>query len=245
MGMRGFSGSCGVGASPFSVDLLTALLTSTWSTRKSELIFGIDSRSESTTYSARVMIQRGGRAPPSLPSSPPTRARSLMFGYHGRYLRIDLTAGTATAVPLPQDVLRRFLGGVGLAAYLMHREAPPGVDPLGPAAPLIFSLSPLVGTPLTTSAKFAVVAKSPLTDRLNDALSSSHCALSAKKAGCDAIVIGGACSCPSILIIADGPVSIGPGQALWWLPADGAEARLAQRRGPNFSSAVHGPARGS
>ena len=96
-----------------------------------------------------------------------------MFGYHGRYLRIDLTDGATRSVPLPEGVLRRFLGGVGLGTYLMHREAPPGVDPLAPAAPLVFSLSPLVGTPLTTSAKFAVVAKSPLTDRLNDALSSS------------------------------------------------------------------------
>src|SRR5262245_38930438 len=106
-----------------------------------------------------------------------------MFGYHGCYYRIDLSAGTLEVVPLPASVLRRFLGGVGLAAYLMHHESPAGVDPLGLAAPLIFSLSPLVGTPLTTSAKFAVVAKSPLTERFNDALSSSHFALDARKAG--------------------------------------------------------------
>src|SRR3954451_20745183 len=129
-----------------------------------------------------------------------------MFGYHGCYLRIDLTRGTVDKVPLPEDVLRRFLGGVGLATYLMHREAPPGVDPLAPAAPLIFSLSPLVGTPLTTSAKFAVVAKSPLTGRLNDALSSSHFALAAKRAGCDPLVIVGACPGPSVLIIDDGRI---------------------------------------
>src|ERR671936_671551 len=114
-----------------------------------------------------------------------------MFGYHGRYLQIDLSRGTSEFVPLPEDVLRRFLGGVGLGTYLLHREAPPGVDPLAPKSPLIFSLSPLVGTPLTTSAKFAVVAKSPLTERLNDALSSSHFALSAKRAGCDAVVLTG------------------------------------------------------
>src|SRR5438105_2649060 len=104
-----------------------------------------------------------------------------MFGYHGRYLRIDLTQGSSSWMPLPEDVLRRFVGGVGLATYLLHREAPRGVDPLAPEAPLIFCLSPLVGTPLTTSAKFAVVAKSPLTDRLNDALSSSHFAIAAAK----------------------------------------------------------------
>jgi aldehyde:ferredoxin oxidoreductase len=76
-----------------------------------------------------------------------------MFGYHGRYLRVDLAAGAATWVALAENVLRRFLGGVGLGTFLLHRECPRGIDPLAPASPLIFCLSPLVGTPLTTSAK--------------------------------------------------------------------------------------------
>src|SRR5437762_703071 len=97
-----------------------------------------------------------------------------MFAYHGRYLRVDLCTGTAAWVTLPATVLRRFVGGAGLATYLLHREGPAGVEPLAAAAPLVFALSPLVGTRLTTSAKFAVAAKSPLTFRLNDALASSH-----------------------------------------------------------------------
>src|SRR6516164_4457295 len=165
-----------------------------------------------------------------------------MFGYHGRYLRIDLTSGTAVAVPLAENVLRRFLGGVGLATYLLHREAPAGVDPLAPAAPLIFCLSPLVGTPLTTSAKFAVVAKSPLTNRLNDALSSSHFAMAAKRAGLDALVVTGRCQAPSILVIDDGAVVLEPADDLWGLPIHEAEARLGQRLGPRFQSAIIGPA---
>src|SRR6266516_2366414 len=102
----------------------------------------------------------------------------------------------------------------------MHREAPCGVDPFAPEAPLIFSLSPLVGTPLTTSAKFAVVAKSPLTERLNDALSSSHFALAAKRAGCDALVLAGACTGPSVLVIEDGRVRLLPARDLWGLSAE-------------------------
>src|SRR5712691_11255328 len=151
--------------------------------------------------------------------------RGTMFGYHGRYLRIDLTSGLATWVPLAESVLRRFLGGVGLATYLMHREAPAGVEPLAPAAPLIFCLSPLVGTPLTTSAKFAVVAKSPLTDRLNDALSSSHFALAAKRAGCDALVLVGARRLPSLVILDEGHVRIESAGDLWGLPGEEAAAQ--------------------
>src|SRR5262245_5969747 len=123
-----------------------------------------------------------------------------MFGYHGRYLRLDLSRGEVISLPLAEEVLRHYLVGVGLATYLMHRECPAGVDPLAPESPLIFCLSPLVGTPLTTSAKFAVVAKSPLTERLNDALSSSHFAIAAKRAGFDALVLVGRCEEPTIAV---------------------------------------------
>jgi aldehyde:ferredoxin oxidoreductase len=61
--------------------------------------------------------------------------------------------------------------------------------------------SPLVGTPLTTSAKFAVVAKSPLTGLLTDALASSHFAIAGKLTGYDAIVVRGARDTPSVLLI--------------------------------------------
>src|SRR5205814_1862403 len=114
-------------------------------------------------------------------------------------------------------------------------------DPLAPAAPLIFSLSPLVGTPLTTSAKFAVVAKSPLTERLNDALSSSHFALAAKRAGYDALVIVGACTAPSIAIVDDGTVRIETAADLWGLSPQETATRLKVRLGPRFHTAVIGP----
>lgn len=165
-----------------------------------------------------------------------------MFGYHGRYLRIDVATGRAEVRSLSADVLRRFIGGVGLGTWLLHREAPPGVDPLSPDAPLVFCFSPLVGTPLTTSAKFAVVAKSPLTLRLNDALSSSHFAIAGKRTGADALVLIGRASRPGLLVIDDGGVRIEPAGDLWGLHTDEATARLRARFGPEFHAAVIGPA---
>src|SRR6185437_5761653 len=93
------------------------------------------------------------------------------------------------------------LGGVGLGTWITAHETPAGTDPLAPEAALVFALSPLVGSPLTTSAKFAVVAFSPLTGRLCDALASSHFALAAKRAGMDALVIRGVWETPSIVFI--------------------------------------------
>ena len=64
-------------------------------------------------------------------------------------------------MPLADGVLRQYLGGSGLGARLLLDEGGATADPLSPEAPLIFAFSPLVGSPLTTSAKFAVVSRSP------------------------------------------------------------------------------------
>jgi len=131
-----------------------------------------------------------------------------VFGWHGAYLRIDLSTGTAERVEIPIDVLERFIGGVGLGTWLCLEEGGAAVDPSATDAPLVFALSPLVGTPLTTSAKFAIVARSPLTGYLNDAVSSSHFAIAAKRAGYDAYVIVGRAPALSRLVVDDEGVSI-------------------------------------
>jgi aldehyde:ferredoxin oxidoreductase len=163
-------------------------------------------------------------------------------GYFGRALVVDLADASAERLPLPDDVLRAYIGGAGLGAWLMHTLAPPRVDPLSPEAPVAFCFSPLVGTPLTTSAKFAVVAKSPLTGLLNDALASSHFAIAGKLTGHDAIVVRGACAEPSALLIdGDGP-RLEPAGDLWGLPAAEAEERLRERLGKAWRVASIGPA---
>jgi aldehyde:ferredoxin oxidoreductase len=163
-------------------------------------------------------------------------------GYFGRALVIDVGTAEATVLPLSDDLLRAYIGGAGLGAWLMHRLAPPGGDPLAPEAPLAFVFSPLVGTPLTTSAKFAVVAKSPLTGMLNDALSSSHFAISGKLTGNDAIVIRGACSQLSALLVDGDAVRLEDATDLSGLPAAEAERRLRDRLGRGWRIAAIGPA---
>jgi aldehyde:ferredoxin oxidoreductase len=170
-----------------------------------------------------------------------------LFGYHGRYLRIDVGTGAADIVPIDEDVLRRFIGGVGLGAWLIATENPTGADPLGAEAALVVALSPLVGSPLTTSAKFAVVALSPLTGRLCDALSSSHFAIAAKRTGVDAIVLRGASKTPRVVFIdgtgRDTPaVTTRPADHLWGLSAREAEGRLRAEHGADWQVASIGPA---
>jgi aldehyde:ferredoxin oxidoreductase len=168
--------------------------------------------------------------------------RAAPGGYFGAALIVDLDTATAVTKRLDEHVLRSYIGGAGLGAWLMHECCPRRVDPLDRSAPLAFVFSPLVGTPLTTSAKFAVVAKSPLTGRLTDALASSHFAIAGKLTGHDAIVLRGAFSEPSVLMIDGGSISVRPADDLWGRSAADAEARLRDDTGPAWRVAATGPA---
>jgi aldehyde:ferredoxin oxidoreductase len=163
-------------------------------------------------------------------------------GYFGRTLVVDAGAATSYVLPLSDELLRAYIGGAGLGAWLMHHLGPPGVDPLAPAAPLAYVFSPLVGTPLTTSAKFAVVAKSPLTGLLTDALASSHFAIAGKLTGYDAIVVTGACSRPSALLIDGDGARFTDAAELSGLTAAQTGTRLRQRLGRGWRVAAIGPA---
>ncbi len=163
-------------------------------------------------------------------------------GYFGQALVVDVTAGTCETLPLPEQVLRGYVGGAGLGVWLLHRLGPPGVDPLGPAAPLAFVFSPLVGTPLTTSAKFAVVAKSPLTGLLTDALASSQFAIAGKLTGHDAIVIRGRAARPSVLLIDGDGARLTDAEHLAGMPAADADKKLRGELGRGWRVAAIGPA---
>ncbi|HXT69717.1 MAG TPA: aldehyde ferredoxin oxidoreductase family protein [Vicinamibacterales bacterium] len=167
----------------------------------------------------------------------------MPFGYHGRYFLIDVTHPTRVERPdLSDAILRRTLGGAGLGAHLLLEHGRPQDDACDPAQPLIFAFSPLVGSPLTTSAKFAVVGKSPLTGRINDALAGSGFAIAGKHTGADAFVIVGRVPALSVLVIDDGAVRVEPADDLAGLACADAEEKVRSRLGPGFRIASIGPA---
>jgi aldehyde:ferredoxin oxidoreductase len=166
----------------------------------------------------------------------------MPFGYHGCCLRIDASTGHGERVPVSDAVLRQYIGGSGLGARLLLDEDGAIADPLSPEAPLIFAFSPLVGSPLTTSAKFAVVSRSPLTGRFNDSLASSGFAVAGKRAGCDAIVIVGKAPALSVLVIDDGNVRLEPAGDVAGESCPATEEKLRARLGADYRIASIGPA---
>src|SRR5579859_4944839 len=163
-------------------------------------------------------------------------------GYFGRALVVDVTSGTSQGQPLPDSVLRGYIGGSGLGTWLLYQLGTAGADPLGPRAPLAFVFSPLVGTPLTTSAKFAVVAKSPLTGMLTDALASSQFAIAGKLTGHDAIVIDGRAPELSVLLVDGDGIRLTSAAHLAGMTAADTDRHLRGELGRGWRVAAIGPA---
>ena len=163
-------------------------------------------------------------------------------GYHGCYLCIDLTQGTASYERLDETALRAVVGGVGLGTLLLLWHGRPGVDPLADEAALVIAFSPLVGGPFTTAAKFAVVAKSPLTQRLSDGLCSSSFALAGKRTGVDALVLTGRSPQRAVLVVEDTAVRLLSADGLWGLQTHVAASALRSALGPSYEALLIGPA---
>ncbi len=166
----------------------------------------------------------------------------MAYGYNGRALIVDLGLRESRHAPLDEDVLRRFIGGAGLGAYLLYKHCPPGVEPLTPENPLIFVCSPLVGSRLTTSSKFAVLTKSPLTGFIGDSLSSSFMATELKNAGMDALIITGKSATPCLLSVNDGEVEYLDATDLLGMSTSETERAVKKRLGRRTRVACIGPA---
>lgn len=151
-----------------------------------------------------------------------------MYGVHGRLLHIDLSSWEYTWRTLTESYLQPVVGGIGLGVRLLYDHTPPRVDPFAPDNPLIFASAPLVGTGLTTTAKFAVVTTSPLTGFVVDSLSSSFFALELKRASLDAIIITGAATEPVYLCITEQGVAFRDASHIWGKSAKETETTIRE-----------------
>ena len=65
----------------------------------------------------------------------------MASGITGKLLHVDLTTRQTRIEEIPEPMMRRYLGGGALAAHILLRDLPPGVDPLSPDSVLVFTTS--------------------------------------------------------------------------------------------------------
>jgi aldehyde:ferredoxin oxidoreductase len=163
-------------------------------------------------------------------------------GYMGRILSADLSTGSLTQDPPDDTLLRQYIGGYGIGAYLLYQRMAAHVDPLGPENILGFMTGPLTGTPALIGSRFVVFGKSPKTNTWGDANCGGQFGPHMKFAGFDGVLISGMAEQPVYLLIKDGHAEIRDASHLWGLNVYEVEETLKEEHGRKAQVACIGTA---
>ncbi|MDP7251475.1 MAG: aldehyde ferredoxin oxidoreductase family protein [Planctomycetota bacterium] len=135
--------------------------------------------------------------------------------YNGKILHVDLADGTTRDEELPELIYRRYLGGSGLAAYLMLRDLPPRIDPFSSDNKLVLTTSVITGMSLSGTNRFTAAAKSPLSESYGESEAGGWWGPELKAAGYDGVVLHGRSDKPVYITILDGEVEIRDASKHW------------------------------
>ena len=130
-------------------------------------------------------------------------------------LRVNLTTGDCTTEPLNRQWAQDYLGERGLATKYLWEGMNPRADAMSPENMLIFATGPLTGTMASTSGRFAVVTKGPLTNAIACSNSGGKFGASLKYAGYDLLILEGRSPTPVYLHIVDDEVTLHSADDLW------------------------------
>jgi aldehyde:ferredoxin oxidoreductase len=162
----------------------------------------------------------------------------MIKGYAGRVLEVDLADRTFAFKPLDENTARLYIGGKGYGTRLLYDMTEPGIDPLGPANPLIFATGPLNGSVAPQSNRFAVVCKSPLTGGIGNAACGGPFAYGMKRGGIDVLILRRQSAKPVRLDIAGDTVNFIDAGDLWGKGTYATQEALGKKK----YHAVIGPA---
>jgi len=163
-------------------------------------------------------------------------------GYRKKMIWVDLTNRSTEVQILGDELLERFIGGVGLATKILFEEGLKNKDPFSSDSPLIIMTGPLTGTMVPTSGRIAVVAMSPETLSYGECDIGGTWGVGLKRAGFDGVVIEGKSDSPVSLLIFPEEIKIEDASSLWGQDTFETDTFFKQRWGQKVKVMSIGPA---
>ncbi|HCJ66359.1 MAG TPA: aldehyde:ferredoxin oxidoreductase [Elusimicrobia bacterium] len=138
-----------------------------------------------------------------------------MFGYTGKFLRVNLETGKISKEDTPEELIENFLGGDGFAIKVLYEELKAQIEPFSPENKIILATGPLTGTRWPASGRMHIAAKSPLTGFWGEGNAGGYFGPELKFAGYDFLLIEGKAKKPVYLRIDNDKVQILSAENLW------------------------------
>ena len=140
----------------------------------------------------------------------------MVGGYAGKFLDIDLSNDKISETSFQQEVLRRYLGGRGLAARILWDRLGSRwekVDPLGPENLFLALTGPVTG--YFHGARICVTGKSPQSNGIIGSTVSGEFPIELKCSGWDGVIVSGRAEEPVYILIDNDNVEIRSAKHIW------------------------------
>lgn len=134
--------------------------------------------------------------------------------YTNRILRVDMSSKKISYETIDESICRKYIGGVGIGAYILYKEVPVGTNWNDPKNRLIFAAGPLNGTIVAGSGSICVITKGPLTNGAASTQTNGFFGAFLRHAGFETIVIEGVCDEWMYLFISKGSATLKSAQHL-------------------------------
>lgn len=164
------------------------------------------------------------------------------FGFAGKFLRLDLSTGTAKTEEFPHSLMEKYMGGRGVGINFLYQEVDPSMDPFDPGNKVIIAPGPLTGTGIPAGTKTTVVTKSPLTGGIGYSLASGSFGSWLRFAGYDFVIVEGKAAKPTWVYVKDGQITFQKADDLWGLDTMETRKKIAAKVGAQASVLCIGPA---
>ena len=163
-------------------------------------------------------------------------------GFWGRILWVDLSRRKVAREEVPEEVYRRYISGIGLAAKILWDRLPLGIQALDPRNVLGLTTGLLTDTGALFAGRFTAVGLCPQTGGWGDANCGGYFAPALKRCGLDAVFITGAAERPVYLFIDQDQARLEDAAFLRGRDLIRTEEELRRIHGPKARAACIGPA---
>ena len=148
--------------------------------------------------------------------------------FQRKNIRINLSNNEIRAESFSDDLYSDFLGGSGIASYILYTEQAYSLSPFSPQMPLLIIPGLLTGTPVPSACKTSICSKSPLSNSWSESTVGGYFGAELKKAGYDGIYITGKADKPVYIMMDNDKVEIRSAERIWGKDNSTASKRLKE-----------------
>jgi len=130
-------------------------------------------------------------------------------------IRVDLSKEKIEALPLPDDLIRDYIGGEGIGSRLLWEMVKPHTEPYAPENVILFVTAPFNGTIFPAGARGCVVFKSPETGTISMSNIGGRWNSELRCAGYELVAVTGKAKSPVYLWIDDETIELKDASVIW------------------------------